>query len=59
LSYLFVTHNMAVVSYLADGVLVMRDGVMVEAGSCEQLLHAPSASYTRQLLEGVLSLSSS
>lgn len=54
LSYLFVTHNMAVVSYLADDVLVMRDGVMVESGSCEQLLHTPKAAYTRQLLEGVL-----
>ncbi len=54
LSYLFVTHNMAVVSYLADDVLVMRDGVMVEEGTCEQLLKAPSKAYTRQLLEGVL-----
>ncbi len=54
LSYLFVTHNMAVVSYLADDVLVMRDGVMVEEGPCEALLKAPSKDYTRQLLEGVL-----
>ncbi len=54
LAYLFVTHNMAVVSYLADDVLVMRDGVMVEEGSCEQLLRAPRELYTQQLLEGVL-----
>ncbi len=54
LSYLFVTHNMAVVSYLADDVLVMRDGVMVETGTCEQLLHAPAEAYTKQLLAGVL-----
>ena len=54
LSYLFVTHNMAVVSYLADDVLVMQDGVMVESGSCEALLRAPKAAYTRQLLAGVL-----
>ncbi len=54
LAYLFVTHNMAVVSYLADDVLVMRDGMMVEEGTCEQLLSAPSAAYTRQLLEGVM-----
>ncbi|MDF1645848.1 MAG: ABC transporter ATP-binding protein [Legionellaceae bacterium] len=53
LSYLFVTHNMSVVSYLADNVLVMRDGVMVEEGTCEQLLRAPTTEYTRQLLEGV------
>jgi oligopeptide/dipeptide ABC transporter ATP-binding protein len=54
LSYLFVTHNMAVVSYLADDVLVMRDGVMVEEGTCEQLLHTPKAAYTKQLLAGIL-----
>lgn len=53
LAYLFVTHNMAVVSYLADDVLVMRDGQMVERGTSEQLLRHPSASYTRELLAGV------
>ena len=53
LTYLFVTHNMAVVSYLADDVLVMRDGRMVEHGTCEQLLRAPAHAYTQQLLAGV------
>ncbi|NCT57184.1 MAG: ABC transporter ATP-binding protein [Legionella sp.] len=53
LTYLFVTHNMAVVSYIADDVLVMRDGRMVEHGTCEQLLRAPAHAYTRQLLAGV------
>jgi peptide/nickel transport system ATP-binding protein len=53
LTYLFVTHNMAVVSYIADDVLVMRDGRMVEHGTCEQLLRAPAHAYTQQLLAGV------
>jgi len=53
LTYLFVTHNMAVVSYLADDVLVMRDGRMIEQGTCEQLLHAPEQAYTQQLLAGI------
>ena len=44
---------MAVVSYLADDVLVMRDGRMVEQGTCEQLLRAPTNTYTKQLLAGV------
>ncbi|MDI9817912.1 MULTISPECIES: ABC transporter ATP-binding protein [unclassified Legionella] len=54
LSYLFITHNMAVVSYIADEVLVMREGKIVEAGSCEQIMHSPVQAYTRQLLASVL-----
>ncbi len=56
LSYLFITHNMAVVSYLADDVLVMQAGKAVEQGSCEQILKHPAHSYTRQLLASVLSV---
>jgi len=59
LTYLFVTHNMAVVSYLADDVLVMRDGRMVERDTCEQLLRAPANAYTRQLLAGVRAIEGS
>lgn len=54
LSCLFITHNMAVVSWLADDVLVMRNGQIVEAGSCEQVLNRPVEAYTRQLLASVL-----
>jgi len=55
LSYLFITHNMGVVSYIADEVLVMKDGRAVERGSCEQIFEHPTHSYTRQLLASVLS----
>ncbi len=54
LAYLFITHNMAIVSYMADDVLVMRDGKIVERGSCEQVLQFPQQAYTRQLLASVL-----
>ena len=54
ISYLFITHNMAVVSWLADDVLVMRHGQIVEAGSCEQILKNPQHAYTRELLASVL-----
>lgn len=54
ISYLFITHNMAVVSYIADDVLVMKDGLAVEYGSCEQILKHPEHAYTRQLLNAVL-----
>ena len=54
LSYLFITHNFGVVSYLADDVLVMHEGKILERGSCEEILKTPQHTYTRQLLEGVL-----
>lgn len=53
-SYLFITHNMAVVSYLADEVLVMSEGRCVEFGSCEAIFHHPQHEYTRRLLGSIL-----
>ena len=45
-----VTHNMGVVRALADNVLVLKDGEAVEFGSALQVLDAPAADYTRELL---------
>ncbi len=56
LSYLFITHNMGVVSYIADDVLVMRHGKVVEGGRCEQIFSDPQQEYTQQLLASVLSI---
>lgn len=55
LAYLFITHNISVVSYLADDVLVMKAGQVVEKGSVEQILFHPAHVYTQQLLSSVLS----
>jgi peptide/nickel transport system ATP-binding protein len=52
-SYLFITHNIGVVEYLADEVAVMRAGRIVEAGSADRVLSEPSQPYTRQLLDAV------
>ncbi|MBI2785706.1 MAG: ABC transporter ATP-binding protein [Legionella longbeachae] len=54
ISYLFITHNMGVVSYIADEVLVMKDGVGIEFGSCETIFKQPQQAYTKQLLNAVL-----
>ncbi len=48
---LFITHNLAVVQYLADEVVVLRHGNVVERGSAEQLFANPQHAYTRQLIE--------
>ncbi|KTC99952.1 ABC transporter ATP-binding protein [Legionella erythra] len=56
MAYLFITHNMAVVSYMADDVMVMRKGRCVEKGSCEAIFKHPEQAYTRQLLASVLEI---
>ncbi|WP_017348104.1 dipeptide ABC transporter ATP-binding protein [Pantoea sp. A4] len=50
---LLISHDLAVVSELADRVLVMRDGEVVEEGPGEQLLRRPQHPWTRQLLRAV------
>ena len=52
-SYLFITHDMAVVSYLADDVAVMNEGVIVEQGSVMEVLTNPQHQYTKKLLSAV------
>lgn len=53
LSYLFITHDLGVVEYMADQVAVMHEGKIVEYGSTEDVLKRPKAAYTRQLLKAV------
>jgi peptide/nickel transport system ATP-binding protein len=53
LAYLFITHNIAVVDYLAHDVAVMYLGRVVESGSAEEVLRRPRHPYTRALLAAV------
>ncbi|MBI3902843.1 MAG: ABC transporter ATP-binding protein [Nitrosomonadales bacterium] len=53
LSYLFITHNLAVVEYLAHEVCVMYLGRIVERGTVEQVLHHAQHPYTQALLAAV------
>ncbi len=53
LSYLFISHNLAVVEYLAHEVYVMYLGRIVERGTVKEVLHAPKHPYTQALLSAV------
>ena len=53
IAYLFITHNLAVVDYLAHEVAVMREGRIVERGPVDEVLRNPQDAYTRTLLAAV------
>ncbi|MEU0530742.1 ABC transporter ATP-binding protein [Amycolatopsis tolypomycina] len=55
---LLITHDMGVVADLADRVVVMHDGRVVEQGPVETIFAAPAEEYTRELLGSVVSLGS-
>jgi len=53
LAYLFISHNMSVIEYMADEVAVMYLGRVVERGAVEEVLRAPKHPYTQALLSAV------
>lgn len=53
LTMLFISHDMSVVRYLCDRVVVMQKGKLIEEGNTEQLFSAPQQEYTRQLLAAI------
>jgi len=53
ISYLFITHDLAVVAEIADEVAVMYQGKIIEQGAVKQVLTSPSHTYTQTLLDAV------
>ncbi|MCL1839355.1 MAG: ABC transporter ATP-binding protein [Propionibacteriaceae bacterium] len=53
LTYLFITHDLAVVRVIADHVVVMEQGKVVEAESVDNVFSSPKTEYTRMLLDAI------
>ena len=53
LSYLFITHDLAVVRQIADRTVVMEKGKVVEHGTTDQVFHEPQQDYTKRLLTAI------
>jgi len=53
MSYIFISHDLAVVKYLSDEVLVMHDGEVVEYGNSDRLYRDPQHPYTKELLAAI------
>jgi peptide/nickel transport system ATP-binding protein len=56
MAVMFITHDMGVVAEIADQVIVMHNGKIVETGPVDQIFHAPQHDYTRMLIGSVLKL---
>ena len=53
LAYVFISHDLAVVRFISDEVLVMKDGAVVEQATAEEILAAPKQEYTKRLLGAI------
>ena len=53
LSMLFITHDLGVVQHIADRIIVMNHGQIVERGTCEEELKHPKEDYTKRLMAAV------
>lgn len=56
LAYLFISHDLKVVRALAHEIVVMKDGVIVEQGSADQVFEAPKTDYTKALMAAAFEL---
>ena len=53
LSYLFISHDFSVVNFMADRILVMKDGLIIEEGKSYEVINKPKTTYTQKLIEAI------
>lgn len=53
LTYLFISHDLSVVKFMSDRMLVMKDGKIEDQGDAESVFHHPQSDYTRQLISAI------
>ncbi|HEX4763554.1 MAG TPA: ABC transporter ATP-binding protein [Usitatibacter sp.] len=53
MSYIFISHDLAVVKYISDQVMVMNDGAIVEMADSDEIYQSPKQDYTRKLLSSI------
>lgn len=54
MSYLFISHDIALVQDFCDRVIVMHDGKIVETGTTDEVIRHPQQDYTKKLIDSVL-----
>ncbi|MGB5032200.1 MAG: ATP-binding cassette domain-containing protein, partial [Saprospiraceae bacterium] len=53
LSYLFISHDFSVVNFMADRILVMKDGLIIEEGKSYEVINQPKTEYTQKLIAAI------
>lgn len=53
LTYLFISHDLSVVKYMSNRILIMKDGKMVEYGNSDDIFSNPSSEYTQKLIDAI------
>lgn len=53
LTYIFISHDLSVIKFISDRILVMQDGVIVESGFSDEIYMHPKSDYTKKLLDAI------
>lgn len=53
LTYLFISHDLSVVKFMSDDMIVMKNGQVMESGNAEEIYKSPRSEYTRELLDAI------